>query len=81
MHRTRGVGAGPVALSLLGYAVGAVAAYSGRSLTLTGLVVGVAAVAMSGRGRSVVIDALVCGAVDRRGDEDPDPSSRRSSFR
>lgn len=49
MHRTRAAGAGLVALSLLGYAVGAVAAYPGRSLTLTGLMVGIAVVAMSGR--------------------------------
>ncbi|WP_254537925.1 hypothetical protein [Halomarina litorea] len=48
MNRVRAVGLLVTGLALVGYVVGAEAAYPGRALTLTGLMVGVALVAMSG---------------------------------
>ncbi|WP_336021796.1 hypothetical protein [Halobellus salinisoli] len=41
MHRTRAVGLGITAFALVGYAIGVVAAYPGRSVSLVGLMVGV----------------------------------------
>lgn len=47
MNRVRAAGGLLVVLALIGYLVGVVAPYPGRSFTLTGLMVGIAIVAMS----------------------------------
>ncbi|PSP96805.1 hypothetical protein BRC94_11520 [Halobacteriales archaeon QS_5_70_17] len=49
MNRRRAAGVALIVLALVGYFVGVVAPYPGRSFTLTGLMVGIALVATSGR--------------------------------
>jgi len=47
MHRTGAIGLGLTALALAGYAIGVVAPYPGRSLSLVGVMVGVTLYAIS----------------------------------
>lgn len=48
VNRTSLAGAGLAALSVLGYAVGVVAAYPGRAFSVTGLIVGLTLFAIGG---------------------------------
>jgi hypothetical protein len=50
MDSTRLAGVVVAALALVGYVVGVVAPYPGRSITLTGLMVGLTLAAVGGRG-------------------------------
>ncbi len=50
MNRVRTVGLLLTALSVVGYVIGVEAPYPGRAVSMTGLMVGIALVAMSGSG-------------------------------
>ena len=48
MNRVRAVGLGLTGLAVVGYVLGVEAPYPGRALSVTGLMVGIALIAMSG---------------------------------
>jgi hypothetical protein len=71
MNRTLVAGAVTVVLSTVGYCVGVVAPYPGRSLSIAGLMVGLTLLAVGGNDRSSTVDATTDGGRGSEGGSEP----------